>query len=694
MNTLLKDIMAKVDSILTVKELKDKPRAFLLLRLCQLFLLVSRDTAEQYWNKLAPLKNKISKELQEDYENISLIIESTSKYHAKGFAAKIINDIESAQKLIASDIEKAKLLLHDCEMRLKKRRLPFGKTQVWIALVETWAYIDRKYALNLIGKIPSNVQKSFITRLNNIKPIQADEWNIAVEKINIKKVIPIIIEILDKNQILHLPKELLLGALTEIINSMRIITTPQGQKDLDNAFIRYVKLVKLQIGTDKANLIPLLLEEMYDFLVNTRSLDLIWIERFMLIANVLQLGVSLKVLTNETMEQLIDRTPSYLTNFVKSFYAALITSSSNGGNNFKVLMEKVEQDTEAETCFLVTLVKQGLCKEAMSLAEKSYYAKELLPHLRRAWLCTHPESSSKAISVKDMTGDPIGEFFAQSTIHKRIKYLREVTNGGRISLPGAMWAGVGTDVEPEGLRGFWKKITTLMKTLDEMATEYVTKNPLYSSYKVATKKENQFTEYLRIACFGEYSYKNIDNVLLETIVAWRQEDAKEVRTLLHAMWEAIKPDDNILKVEFLRNSILERCRNIFASDPEVLFQDFLTWFKKKLVDKYLSWQVGKTQFTLRYPKEALLQFCLLSAIAVDTILPKLRDEILLSGLSKFKGEPQIVEAIAQLYNKDKEILDIIPPIKVEPGLVEAWQIGIIKNAIPYILKTMFEQKSK
>lgn len=47
-----------------------------------------------------------------------------------------------------------------------------------------------------------------------------------------------------------------------------------------------------------------------------------------------------------------------MTNFVKSFYAALITSSSNVENDFKVLMEKVEQDTEAETCFLVTLVKQ------------------------------------------------------------------------------------------------------------------------------------------------------------------------------------------------------------------------------------------------------------------------------------------------------------------------------------------------
>lgn len=694
MNTILKDIMAKVDSILAGKELKDKPRAFLLLRLCQLFLLVSRDKAEQYWNKLAPLKKEIIKELQENHENISLIMDSTSKYRAKGFAAKVITDIESAKKLVALDIEKAKLILHNCEMRLKKRHLPFGKTQAWVALVETWAGIDRKYALNLIGKIPSNVQKSFITRLNNTKPLQADEWNIVVEKINIKNIIPIIIEILDKNQILHLPKELILRVGAEIRNSMKLITTPQERSVLDNAFIRFVKLVKLQIGTDKANLIPLLLEEMYDFLVTTRSLDLIWPTRFTLIADVLQLGVSLKALTNETIEQLIKRTPSYLANFVKSFYAALITSSSNVENDFKVLMEKAEQDTEAETFFLVTLVKRGLGKEAINLADKSYRAKELLPRLRRAWLCTHPESSSKAISVKDMAGDPIGEFLAHGTMHKRITYLREVTNGGRTSLPGAMWAGVGTDVEPEGLRGFWKKITTPMKTLDEMATEYVTRNPLYSSYKVATKKENQFTEYLRIMCYGEYSYKSIDNVLLETIVALGLENPKEVRLLLSAMWNAIKPDENILKVEFLRNSILERCRNIFASDPEMLFQDFLTWFKKKLVDKYLTWQVGNTQFTLRYPKETPLQFCLLSAIAVDKISPRLRDEILLSGLSKFIGEPKIVEAVAQLYNKDKEILDIVPPIKISPKLIEAWQIGIIKNAIPHILKTMFEQKSK
>ena len=149
MSETTEDVLVTVDSTLAEKELMDWPRAFLLLRLCQLWLIFSREKAEHYWGQLAPLEKKISKDLKTDFESLRSIMEATSSSGAKGFAAELIAEVAAAKRLPDSDIEEAKRRLHDCEDRLKKRRWPMGKTAVRIALVEAWARIDRQYALQM-----------------------------------------------------------------------------------------------------------------------------------------------------------------------------------------------------------------------------------------------------------------------------------------------------------------------------------------------------------------------------------------------------------------------------------------------------------------------------------------------------------------------------------------------------------------
>ncbi|KON26922.1 hypothetical protein AC481_06230 [miscellaneous Crenarchaeota group archaeon SMTZ-80] len=686
------NVLAAVDSVLAGKELKDKPRVFLLLQLCQLSLIFSRDRAEHHWRQLAPHQKTISKELQEDFENLRSVMEETSRAGAKGFAAELITDIETAKNLVASDVEEAKHRLHDCEERLKKRSWPTGKTPVRIALVEAWEGIDRQYALQLIDTIPSNVQDSLIQRINRAKPLVVEEWKIIADRVGTKQAVQIAFKILEEEKAQLLPsRELLLKITARIRDSIQSITMLQNKADLVKQFARYFKLVKLQVGGSQAEVIMTLLEELYIFLAKTSSFDKIWSERFTLLAEVLDLGISLKMLSREMFNRLLGRTPSYLVNFVRAHYAAVTTSSSEVEGAYTALLSETGRDINAEAWFLVTLIGRGLCTEAIGLAERSDRAEDLLPRLRRAWLCTHPESAKKVISMADIIGDPIGEFLLQGEVQDRVTYLVNATDKGKRSVPGAMWAGKGTEDEPEGLRGFWKRLTSAKKNLDGIAMEYMALNPLYSSYRVNTKKEDQFSEQLRLSGYGEYKYEHVDGALLETLVRWGEGDPAHVQSVLRNMWDAIQPDDQILMLDWLRNSILLRCRHIFAADPEMLVQDFIGWFKRELVDRGRSWRIGNRQYFLKFPDTAPLQFCVDSAMNVNQFSPSRRDQILLSGLNTFKADPLTVESAAQIYNTDKDVLDLAPPLELKKNLIEAWQLGIVKNAIPSILKMMIAQ---
>ena len=472
---------------------------------------------------------------------------------------------------------------------------------------------------------------------------------------------------------------------------MLLISMPQGEAELVRKLALYTKFVMLQAGGEQAQTIPELLDEVYSFLAKTTMLDQVWPTRFAAMASILQVGLSAKVLSAEAIERLLGKTPSHLANFVRAHCAALTTSSDTAEDAYAALLDSTKGNRDAEAWFLVTLVEHGLGDQAMRIAEASSRSADLVPRLRRAWLCTHPESASTAISVADMAGDPIGEFLACGRIPDRVAYLRTATDGGRRSVPGAMWAGAGTEEEPEGLRGFWRSLLSTKKTADEVIQEYLTRNPLYSSYRRNTSRDRQFTEYVRMNGYGEYKYAYVDGALLQALVAWGDEDAAQVRSVVRAMWGAIQPDDQILMADFLRNAILMRCRNVFAAHPEALMQGFVAWFKRELVDKGRVWQSGRTQITLRFPNTSPLQFCVASAAGVNQLSPSRRDEILVDGMSRFPGDPATIEAAAQLYNSGKQLLDLSPPVGLKANLIEAWQLGIVKNAIPSILQAMAAQ---
>jgi hypothetical protein len=254
-----------------------------------------------------------------------------------------------------------------------------------------------------------------------------------------------------------------------------------------------------------------------------------------------------------------------------------------------------------------------------------------------------------------------------------------------------MWAGVGTETEPEGLRSFWQRFTAHQKTTDEAIQEYVARNPLYSSYSRNTKKEVQFSDVLRVSGYGEYRHQDVDSALLGAFVVWGDREPQQVRSILRAMWNAIRPDDQLLMLDWLRNAIMTRCVNVFAADAEVLTQDYLAWLKRELVDKGRQWQFGKQTLTLRYPGTAPMQFCVAAAATVGGPSPARRDQIVLTGLERFETNPALAESAAQLYNSNKEPLTLEPPPKLKPNLVAGWQMGIVKNALAAILQELIAQ---
>jgi len=665
-------VLATADSILAGKELQDQPRALLLVRLCQLSMAFSPGKAEAYWKCLIPLQAKVPKELQAALQDIRSVMEPLSTPDASGFLAELIVDIKEAKRYSESDIDAAKQRLFDCEARLQKRRWPFGKGPVHLALIQAWAGIDRKHALQLIDTISGNMQEILVPKLNSLNPLLPEEWNILAVKAGLEQTIEIAIKILDEKPVLHLPKGLLLKIAEHIRDSIPWV--PEASSgEMTKALMRYIVLVKSQVCDDQAQMVPILLEELFAFVAKAWRLGSVWSERFTWLAIIMSTLQNLMLLTTETIEHLLKITPGHLHKFVQAYSAAMLAPPGGVEQAYRELLSKTGQDTDVEACFLVESVKRGLATEAMALATGSEHAKDLIPRLRRAWLCTHPESSVAAISAVDMLGDAVGEFLAQRSTYERIRYLREITDRRTRSIPGAMWA---------------YPVTYKSHTPVERISEYLARNRLYGSYNRQTDQKKQFSEYVRMQCYGEYHCEHIDKPLLETLIAWRNDNATEVRAVLQAMWHAIKPDEEIMKLDWLRNNILTRCSKIFAAEPDVLIEDFLGWFKTELVDRGRSWRDGKTQFTLRYPDVALFGLCLTAATEVGNLSPKLRDEIVLKGLGRFNADATTVELAAQLYNSDKEKLDLAPPLQLKPDLVWAWQMGIIKNAIPVIVIAM------
>jgi hypothetical protein len=351
-------------------------------------------------------------------------------------------------------------------------------------------------------------------------------------------------------------------------------------------------------------------------------------------------------------------------------------------------MRVVTKKDEAEAWFLILLGERGLGDLAQTLASRSSQQPKVLPQIYRGLLRSDVQGAYDQIPLAEIQDDPIAQLLRRTPGPEQVEYLRKITNGGTESLPGAFWA---SEKAKEGDKGFWGSLLSSGKSFDEIIKEYLTRNPLYSSFRVDTPPAQQFAEFLSKR--GRYSYQMIDPILLSTLVAWADEYPNEVGLLLKNMWHAIQPETDLLKLDFLRNAIFSRCTTVLAADPDVLVKEFLSWLKATLVDSSLTWQHGNTQFTVKYPRTALASMCIQSAVAVHEMSPDRRDRLVEIALARYPSNDELGELGAKLYNTGKVILDLQLPWRTETKIEDGWQLGIVKNAIPAIVEAVFKTES-
>lgn len=675
------ELIDQVNSLVQSNVLQPRAKAFLLLKLCQVYALFSSDKALKYWNQLKPVQAHIAAGEKPHMDEIAHVFEEPKA--SGGFAGKMIEKIKAMlAKPNHTDLE-LRDFLKTSEAEVQKKFLLTGKQAIWKQLVLAWETIDRQQALRLTANLSSPTRRITIQRMNQEKRLSVEEWHCFVESNSQQEATNIILIMLqDQKPNFEIPNSLLVPVATAINNKL---SSPNQVGEVLNQIQRFVSVVKKE---ENAQQVFEALQLSVKTFATTAVLARQWADRFDSILNLIVLGVSSGIITVKNMSLFAKGLPAHIIDFCMTSCSGLLASDENAEQYLSELTPVVTKKKEAEAWFLILLAERGFGELAQTLTSKSSQMPQLMLQIHRALLRNTSQAASDKIPLSEIQDDPVALLLHRAPGHERVEYLREITHGGRQSLPGAFWA---SEKPEEEDKGFWGSLFSSGKSFDEIINEYLTRNPLYSSYRVTTPPDQQFTEFLSNR--GRYTCSTLDPVLLTTLVAWADEYPNEVELLLKNMWEAIRPDTNLLKLDFLRNAIFSRCTTVFAAVPDTLAQEFLTWLKATLIDRSVVWQSGKRQYTVHYPPTALASMCIQSAIAIQSISPVKRDSLVEIALTRFPSNDDLGELGAQLYNAGKAVLDLQLPWKTKTKIEDGWQLGIVKNAIPSIVNAVIQTES-
>jgi hypothetical protein len=677
-------LVNRANALIQSDKLRPKAKAFLLWKLYQVHTLFSSDQAEVYWEQLQPLQNQLGNEDKAALEEIRSSVEEEED-PTKGFAGEKIAEIKA--KLAEPDLteEALRKFLDEMAKVVDKRFWPGGKQAVWEYLVQVWKTIDRKQALALTAKLSRPKRELQVRQMNQESPLTVEEWRRFSEENSQKDAVRIIVSILEDPKVkLTIPEEFILPIVSSLTGKVYDAGQLGGVLDQINKFLIMVA------SKDAAPQVFDALKEAARTFAHSSALANQWPEKFNAVLNMVLLGVKLNVINTDNASNFVEDLPKHMVDFGRSSCYALLSDAEALQSNLAEVMKSVSKSKEAEAWFLVLATQKGFGEQAYALAKESTSKHQLVPRICRAWLSNHPEAAAKKISPEDIENDFVAQTLIKTDKKERIAFLREITQNGSKSLPGGMWT---SEAQEEEKKGFWGSLFSSGATFDEIIQEYLKRNPLYVSYSRNTPADQQFKEYMRFNGNGEYNYKELDPITLESMILWSEEHPEEVKKQLDLMWRSIEPDDTILKLDFLRNAIFDRCTTVLAADPESFNAGFVAWLKNKLVDSTLVWQWGKTQYTVHYPPIALAMMCLKGAIATQNLSPSRRDRLVEIALTTHEADDNLAELGAQLYNSGKTPLDIDLPWKTKSKVTDGWQMGIVKNAVPAILAEVAQGKA-
>ena len=677
-------IVSRANALIQSDKLRPKAKAFLLWKLYQVHTLLLSDQAEVYWEQLQPLQNQLGNEDKAALEEIRSSVEAEED-PTKGFAGEKIAEIKAKLAEPGLTEEALRKFLDEMAKVVDKRFWPGGKQAVWEYLIQVWKKIDRKKALGLTSKLSRPKRKLQVRQMNQESPLTAEEWQRFSEENSQKEAIQIIVTMLENPKpVLTIP-----GAyVVPVVSSLTDKVFGAGQ--LGDTLDKINKFLVMVIEKDTTPQVFEALKSAAKTFANSTALNNQWPEKFNGVLNMIILGVKLKVITPDNVSAFVQDLPKFMVDYGISSCYGLLSDAEDLKSNLDKVLKSVSKSKEAEAWFLVLATQRGFGEQAYALAKESTSKHQLVPRICRAWLSNHPEAAAKGIDPADIQNDFVAQTLVKTDKKERVAFLREITQNGSLSLPGGMWV---SKAQEEEKKGFWNSLFSSGATLDEIILEYLKRNPLYVSYRINTEQNEQFKEFLRFNGNGEYSAKQLDPITLESLILWAEEHPEEVKKQLDLMWRAIEPDDNILKVDFLRNAIFERCLTVMAADPDSFNAGFIKWLKDKLVDHSIVWQVGKTQYTVHYPPTALATMCLRGAIATQNLSPSRRDKLVEIALTLHPAEDNLAELGAQLYNSGKTPLDIDLPWATKSKITDGWQMGIVKNAVPAILAEVAQSQA-
>jgi len=684
MTETTRPMIERANALIKSDQLRPKAKAFLLLKLSQIHALLSSEKAEDYWKQLQSQQRHLANEDKTLMESLRPMLEEEED-PTKGFAGEKIAKIKS--KLNQPDLSEGELraFLEEKAEEVRKRFWPAGKQAVWQQLIQVWKSIDRNQALALTAKLSHPKRQIQVRRMNRENPLRVDEWQRFTQENSRNEAIQIITAMLDDPQPkLNIPSKYMVPVVSGLVSKMT--AAPQLKNTLD----QINKFLPLVAAKDSKGEVLEALKKAAKKLATAPALANQWPEKFNAVLNLVIQGTNLGVINEATASGFAQNLPKHMVDFGLSTCYGLFTNADNLQANLSEVMKTVSQKDPAEDWFLVLATQRGFGEQAYNLASESPRKQQITPRICRAWLSNYPQAAAAKIQPEEIKDDLIAQILFRTDKRERVALLREITQQGNKLLPGGMWV---SKTHEEEKKGFWGSLLSSGKTFDQIIQEYLKRNPLYASYRRNTPDTQQFEEFLRFSGHGEYSCNRLDPILLESMIMWAEEHPQEVKHELDQMWKAIEPDDDILKLDFLRNAIFTRCTTVLAADPEVLEGSFLPWLKRKLIDHSIVWQSGKTQYTVRFPPTAQASMCLQGAIATQKLSPSHRDRLVESALTKYDSNEQLSELGAQLYNSGKEVLDINLPWKTKSSVLEGWHLGIVKNAVPLIIQEVVQSNT-
>ena len=530
--------LQKIERLLHEPRLLPAPRALLLLRMCQLAQLFRPELLAAYWSQLKGVAKDLSRSQLETYEGLKATIEPAPPIQRRGFAQQMMTAIEDASRQATTDGDAASRSFEQCAELLNRRWWPFGKSDLWNALLVSWAEIDRRAPLEMIGHLSSAAQENLLIQWNLKEPFSLGEWTTAASNAH-GPAIRAVIAVLEKKDepVLDLPDTFRTEVAEWILQDVHPVLITQQSWQVSakrrNGLKNYLKLVQSALK-QSPEAAASLLHTAYSAALTTNYFGQAWAERFASLQMWLKVWAGFPQLRGSAVSA-IEHTPEYLRDFAFSqWYAALPANEEEIPTAWEAMTACCSDRATSQGWFLVTLVGRGFGAKAVQLAQASSQPASLLAQLRRAWLIEHQETAHLGISATELEDDLVGQFLYKTSRPERMEFLRTLTRNGKNPLPSEFWSKLG-------------KFAGAVMTHKEIA------GAAPNWYVKTTPQKDQFKDCLRINGHGNYLFEDLDPLLLAALVAWDENYPSETKPVFDSMWDEIRPADFELTTDLFRS---------------------------------------------------------------------------------------------------------------------------------------------